>query len=561
MSVEFVASSTNPSTTITIPGSYAPRCSAQSPVGPISDNGDILPFGAIKSSVVRPYGSQVGIYPLRSNKILSFFSLPGGLGVSTRPTSDLSLSNLDKQEVDDYSSIYTFKTPATAMRDQSGNYLALDYNSLTFSDNQVYSLANIPGHYLSRINWSTGEVAPIAPEQSGNYNTYTISNDGNTAVAISQSGSSAKIYNLSNCLTNTSTNQTTSTTTTTNTTNPIPSCPYTDISPKLTSMYPNNTTTNVVAVRFDQNTTNTTQTLNLYLNSTDNQSQSQSSKLYTFDLSTSPINNNPTQAYLGLGDSFSSGEGAGDYIDGTDIHQDESKTINGTTYNRENLCHTSTNSYPSLIAQGITGNGLIFGVACSGAKSKDVVGSSFKKDKPQYKDSIINPSVASYMPGVGFQIDALSSIKPSKLTIGIGGNDVGFDKKIEACLDFGQCFNTVEQRVYLYKEITARIDPLTELYKELKAASPSTVINVVGYPNIFSTEDHSCALNVHLDLFERKFTTKIVELINGAIQTAASRAGVNYIDISSALSGHELCIAIPNQNDVFKFLKCVTKLA
>ncbi|MGH9858334.1 MAG: hypothetical protein ACRD4B_10865, partial [Acidobacteriota bacterium] len=117
-----------------------------------------------------------------------------------------------------------------------------------------------------------------------------------------------------------------------------------------------------------------------------------------------------TSSYVALGDSFSSGEGAGDYIPGTDVQG-------------VNMCHTSTNSYPYLINEQLNLTNFL-SVACSGAEIENY------DTIPQYEDATMGEN----HPGAKAQAKALELFLPDIITITMSGNDIGFADKLEYCL-------------------------------------------------------------------------------------------------------------------------------
>lgn len=103
--------------------------------------------------------------------------------------------------------------------------------------------------------------------------------------------------------------------------------------------------------------------------------------------------------YVALGDSFASGEGAGDY----------------DSWSWENGCHRSRNAYPNLLVDRGTVNQRLKFVACSGAKL-DHFWNDFKGEVPQRT--------------------ALGD-STGLVTISMSGNDLGFGPVIRACLENG----------------------------------------------------------------------------------------------------------------------------
>lgn len=236
----------------------------------------------------------------------------------------------------------------------------------------------------------------------------------------------------------------------------------------------------------------------------------------------------PQRSYLALGDSFSSGEGAGHYVDGTD------------STDPHNKCHLSTVSYPYLAAHdlGITD---FHSVACSGAKVSDY-------SSQQVQTTANNWPLGDWEPGVKAQQAYLGQAgSTSIITISMGGNDIGFAGKLERCLTLpDDCFHFKEDREMVANEIYSQFDKLVQLYQQIKTDSgnPDNVkVYVLGYPQVFGTG--SCNgfadLNVLLSSEERQAAQGLTSYFDAVIHAAADKAGVQYIDTEHALDGHRLC--------------------
>jgi lysophospholipase L1-like esterase len=112
--------------------------------------------------------------------------------------------------------------------------------------------------------------------------------------------------------------------------------------------------------------------------------------------------------YVALGDSFSSGEGSTPYESGTDTSS--------------NTCHRSTQAYGSLlaVADGYSTNALpstnFAFAACSGAVTNDLFSANHENTGEPPQLSALGPAT-------------------QKVTLTIGGNDLGFGNVLSACLD------------------------------------------------------------------------------------------------------------------------------
>jgi lysophospholipase L1-like esterase len=251
--------------------------------------------------------------------------------------------------------------------------------------------------------------------------------------------------------------------------------------------------------------------------------------------------------YIGLGDSYTSGEGAFDYIAGTD-----------TTTNR---CHQSSVAYPALLTRDLFSANGGHSVACSGAVINDI-GSTDARYRgqiasgPSYQElqtdhlPLLKSVETNFMPGYIAQHRFIQKNQPRVVTVSVGGNDIGFGKILEACVapkltlarTGNTCFNTYEDRLELESLINKMNKKWKILFEQLALETPLGKVFVVGYPDVVS-ETGKCAQNVHLNDEERLFTREVVAKLNSVISKTASEAGVQFVDISQALVGHRLCEA------------------
>ncbi len=247
--------------------------------------------------------------------------------------------------------------------------------------------------------------------------------------------------------------------------------------------------------------------------------------------------------YLALGDSYTSGEGAFDYLAGTDTGDD--------------VCHLSIHSYPLLLARDVYGSGGGHSVACSGARTGDITPGQpdsyrgqIRGGVPRSQRPIDNQAqiLADFKPGYLPQVDFVSHYQPAVLTVSVGGDDIGFGEIVQNCvqphislhLSDSVCYDTYEDRQELKALIDRTIPRWTAAYRQLQSRSPSSRVYIVGYPQI-AVDNGDCALNVHLSKGELEFSEEVINYLNGAVQQAASQAKLTYVDISQALAGHRLC--------------------
>ena len=159
---------------------------------------------------------------------------------------------------------------------------------------------------------------------------------------------------------------------------------------------------------------------------------------------------------VALGDSFSSGQGAGNYEAGTD---------GGT-----NTCYRSPQAWPALVARRLRMHPLP-SLACSGAVTEEVLTGRRHREAERELG----------------QIDRVSALEPDVVTLTIGGNDARFATVLRHCV-FVRCLrdykrgsrDTVEGYV---DEAAAR---LPAVYEALRVAAPEVPVVVVGYPRLFT---------------------------------------------------------------------------
>ncbi|MGW4638055.1 hypothetical protein ACWEN6_05995 [Sphaerisporangium sp. NPDC004334] len=245
-----------------------------------------------------------------------------------------------------------------------------------------------------------------------------------------------------------------------------------------------------------------------------------------------PLPGEPRDQVAVLGDSYSSGEGAGDYYA-------ESDAEHGKT--RWNACRRSANAWGrKLVLPGTsaplgqlsdgwsTGVELGF-VACSGATTSGVrsdTSSAWPRGDGQFRE------VSQVDSGVLTPYTTL-------VMLTIGGNDGdGFSDAIELCVSkldcraenidgvaFGQYFGTL---------IDASMPDLVNTVKEIRDRAPTAQIVLVGYPYLFGTAD-TCPL---FSLGERVALRYLVDYLNSrANHEVLNIAGVDRVSYAAAIEG------------------------
>ncbi|MEU7136177.1 SGNH/GDSL hydrolase family protein [Streptomyces sp. NPDC046261] len=197
-----------------------------------------------------------------------------------------------------------------------------------------------------------------------------------------------------------------------------------------------------------------------------------------------------TPAYVALGDSYSSGLGAGGY-----------DSASGS-------CKRSTRSYPALWAAAHAPSSFAF-TACSGARTGDVLSGQ------------LGPLNAS----------------TGLVSISVGGNDAGFADTMTACVlgTDSACLNRIATaRAFIQNELPAKLDGV---YSAIHSRAPRAQVVVLGYPRFYKT-GVTC---VGLSDTKRKAINAASDHINSVIAKRAADHGFAYGDVTTTFAGHELC--------------------
>ncbi|MCX4676124.1 SGNH/GDSL hydrolase family protein [Streptomyces sp. NBC_01433] len=204
--------------------------------------------------------------------------------------------------------------------------------------------------------------------------------------------------------------------------------------------------------------------------------------------------------YVALGDSYSSGVGAGSYLSDSGD------------------CRRSTNAYPYLWAAANSPASFDF-VACSGATTGSIASS---------------------------QLGVLSS-STSLVSVTAGGNDVGFADVMQDCVLSSEatCVNSVNTAVsQIQNSLPSSLD---SLYDSIRAKAPQAQVVVLGYPRFYKLSG-SCVAG--LTETERSAINNASDVLNGVLAKRAADAGFTFSGVADEFTGHELCSGDPWLNSV-----------
>ncbi|WP_073949015.1 SGNH/GDSL hydrolase family protein, partial [Streptomyces kebangsaanensis] len=194
--------------------------------------------------------------------------------------------------------------------------------------------------------------------------------------------------------------------------------------------------------------------------------------------------------YVALGDSYSSGVGAGSYISSS------------------GSCNRSTKAYPYLWNAAHAPSSFDF-TACSGARTDDVLAN---------------------------QLGPLNSAT-ALVSITVGGNDAGFSDVMTTCVlqSDSTCISRINTaRAYVDSTLPGKLD---NLYSVIRSKAPNARVVVIGYPRFYLL-GQTC---LGLSETKRSAINGASDHLNTALAKAAANRGFIFGDVRSTFGGHEIC--------------------
>jgi lysophospholipase L1-like esterase len=220
-----------------------------------------------------------------------------------------------------------------------------------------------------------------------------------------------------------------------------------------------------------------------------------------------------------LGDSFSSGEGAGDY---------------GAAGSARD-CHASANSYGPRLARRLGVDARHLSIrACTGATVADLAHRYDDHDQPP-------------------QLDGLDG-RTSLVALTIGGNDLRWSDTIANCIaqtawdGHADCVAGTDRARQLDRKLGALDRSLTRALTSIRRRAPHARVVLMGYPRFFPerpdrylTWGGVAALAPETQRWANAETGEL----NDHMARAASAAGVEFVDARDAFDHHELTSTHP----------------
>ena len=221
--------------------------------------------------------------------------------------------------------------------------------------------------------------------------------------------------------------------------------------------------------------------------------------------------------YVALGDSYTSGPGL------------PAQLGPQTTPPAPAACQRSSDNYPTIVAKSL---GIaVDDVSCLGASTKDVD--------------------ASQGSGIPAQLSALGP-STSLVSLGIGGNDLGFSSVVANCASVTpwgatkvgwSCrshytVNGVDELVSMVHQVGDRV---AALLTDVRSLAPQARVFVVGYPDIVPANGSGCWPMLPFSSPDLDYVRSIEADLNDTLSRDASAAGDGYVNMATPSAAHNAC--------------------
>ncbi|GAB2471290.1 GDSL-type esterase/lipase family protein [Xylanimonas ulmi] len=267
----------------------------------------------------------------------------------------------------------------------------------------------------------------------------------------------------------------------------------------------------------------------------------------------------PDEFVVALGDSFGSGEGAGEYEPWSDN--------NGSVIVSKNACHQSANAW--IRKTTLPGDDATIGsrsdradvgmdfhfLACSGAVSENLL--------PHHSIEGNNPSSDEEQSGAYGQAGMVSQLDAGYLdenttlvTMSIGGNDMRFSDIVSSCVKAYLTVLAVDcSTAVLSGDTEPSIDAghhrlehefpdrLTTVLQFVRERAPNARIAVTGYPKLFESGTNCILIDTSNQGWLNDFADAMNETIRQTVEAAnrADEPEVLFVDTQESFTGHNLC--------------------
>jgi len=191
-------------------------------------------------------------------------------------------------------------------------------------------------------------------------------------------------------------------------------------------------------------------------------------------------------------------------------------------------CLRSDQDYPAEVQRALAFTQFA-DVSCSGADTGDMT-------QPQGVTPGPNPP----------QFDALTA-DTTVVTLGIGGNDIGFSSIIESCVTLNPFATPCRSRYVVngVDELAGRIQAtapkVAGVIQGIHQRSPAARVFVVGYPSILPDTGFGCWPSLPIGWNDVAYLRSTEKALNAMLATQAAANGATYVDTYGPSIGRDAC--------------------
>lgn len=194
-------------------------------------------------------------------------------------------------------------------------------------------------------------------------------------------------------------------------------------------------------------------------------------------------------------------------------------------------CARSDHNYPSLVAKAL-GTEVFRDASCSGATTREMTAR-------QRTSAGVNAA----------QLDSLTT-STDLVTVGIGGNDIGFGEIITTCAKLSStnllgaaCRDHYRRagRDQLVERIKNTGPKVAAVLKGITDRAPKARVLVVGYPGILPDSGPGCYPVVPFSAGDVAWLRGVSKALNGMLAQQAAKADLEYVDLYRPSVGHDVC--------------------
>lgn len=190
-------------------------------------------------------------------------------------------------------------------------------------------------------------------------------------------------------------------------------------------------------------------------------------------------------------------------------------------------CGRSGRNYPHVVAAALAAE--LRDASCSGATTTDL-------RFPQRGAGGANPP----------QLDALDA-GTEVVSLGIGGNDIGFGEIVTSCIALAPLGAPCQDRYAgpggdeIGRRIRAAAPLVSGAVEEIRRRAPSASVFVVGYPAILPDQGLGCWPVMPLTPADAIYLRAKEQELNAMLAAQAAAAGATYVDVYGPSAGHDAC--------------------